>query len=305
MDLTKYTYRGKFDANILVLGQTACGKTTFVQNLGENKVFEKIVSWVTKIVLSKEREQNIRLCFDVSLEFFYPQNIGKFDVIIENFQMQKKHDSDSIFGENNVFNRLIVMDDISGIADRSSECRSFFTVARKFNFTCVSVFHTMYPSKLNWQMIISQTKIFNIFPSSIQIASISKILSANCNRYTFDYIPNRDLWVNRLYFEISNFGRKDCLTIDCHNIGPSKYRASTESDTCQICYYNRNKKYKLFNRIFSERKQCKQCAGEDIAFEIKSKIEETNEGDINYYEVTNELDELKNGFSNDYRRNSK
>ena len=96
------------------------------------------------------------------------------------------------------------MDGVSGIADKSNEFGSFLTVARKFNFTCVCVFHTMYPSKLHWQMIISQTKIFNIY----QISSIARILSANCNRYTFDYIRNRDLWLNRLYFEISNSGKK-------------------------------------------------------------------------------------------------
>ena len=100
------------------------------------------------------------------------------------------------------------MDGVSGIADKSNEFGSFLTVARKFNFTCVYVFHTMYPSKLHWQMIISQTKIFNIFPGSFQISSIARILSANCNRCTFDYISNRDLWLNRLYFEISNSGKK-------------------------------------------------------------------------------------------------
>ena len=54
--------------------------------------------------------------------------------------------------------------------------------------------------------------------------------------------------------------------------------------------------------FFSERKQ---CAGKDITFEIKSIIEKTNDGNINYCEQNNELDELKNGFSNDDRRNSK
>ena len=87
-----------------------------------------------------------------------------------------------------------------------------------------------------------------------------------------------------------------------NSIGPSKYRTSDESDTRQICYYNRNKKDKLFNRFLSERKQ---CADEDITFEIKTITEETNDGNINYYELNNELDEFKYGFSNDDRRNSK
>ena len=59
--------------------------------------------------------------------------------------------------------------------------------------------------------------MFDVFPGSIQISSISEILSANCSRYTFDYITNRDLWLNRLYFEISNSGKRECLTIDCLN----------------------------------------------------------------------------------------
>ena len=29
----EYTYDGKFEGNILIVGQAGCGKTTFVQNL--------------------------------------------------------------------------------------------------------------------------------------------------------------------------------------------------------------------------------------------------------------------------------
>ena len=154
------------------------------------------------------------------------------------------------------------MDGVSGIADKSNEFGSFLTVARKFNFTCVYVFHTMYPSKLHWQMIISQTKIFNIFPGSFQISSIARILSANCR------------------------------TINCRkfsSIGPSKYRTRAESDTRQICYYNRNKKDKIFNKFLDIRKQ---GTGEDIIFEIKNIFEETNNGQISYYELNNELNEF-------------
>ena len=155
-------------------------------------------------------------------------------------------------------------------------------------------------------MIISQTKNFNIFPRSIQISSRAKILTTNCNRDTFDYIPNRDLWLNRLYFEMSNSTKKECLTIDCrsfNSIGPSKYRTSAESYIRQICYYNRSKKDKLFNRLLSVRKQ---HAGDKIIFEIENIIEKTSNGDINYYKVTNELNEFnKNGRSNYNRRGTK
>ena len=43
-----YSYDGRFDGNILVVGRTGCGKTTFVQNLAKDQLFEDIkkVFWV-------------------------------------------------------------------------------------------------------------------------------------------------------------------------------------------------------------------------------------------------------------------
>ena len=41
-------------------------------------------------------------------------------------------------------------------------------------------------------MTISQAKIFNVFPGSLQTISVAKISSSYCNRYTYEYIPHRD-----------------------------------------------------------------------------------------------------------------
>ena len=116
-------------------------------------------------------------------------------------------------GEKNICNKLFVMDDISGLADRLNEFANFLTVGRKFNFTCVYVFHTIYPSRFNWQMIISQKKILNIFTGSLQTTSVAKILSSYCNRHTYDCISYRDLWINRMYLEISNSNEKNVLQL--------------------------------------------------------------------------------------------
>ena len=54
-----YTYDGKFEGNVLVVGRTGCGKTTFIQKLGQNKMFGNDiieVYWVSIIFLSPERE---------------------------------------------------------------------------------------------------------------------------------------------------------------------------------------------------------------------------------------------------------
>lgn len=74
----------------------------------------------------------------------------------------------------------------------------------------------------------------NIFPGSIQLFSVSKFLLANCNHKTFDYIPTRDLWLNRLYFEISNSREKICPTINCRNLNspiPAKYKTRADNNT--------------------------------------------------------------------------
>ena len=52
-------------------------------------------------------------------------------------------------GENNILDKLIVMDDVSGLAGKSDDFANFLTVSRKFDFTCVYVFHTMYPTRSN------------------------------------------------------------------------------------------------------------------------------------------------------------
>ena len=68
-----------------------------------------------------------------------------------------------------------IMDDIQGL-DKSENFANFLTVSRKFTY--VYIFHTIYPTRDNWQMILSQTKIFNIFPGSIQASSVIKMLTS-------------------------------------------------------------------------------------------------------------------------------
>ena len=106
----------------------------------------------------------------------------------------------------------------------------FLTVSRKFDYICLYIFHVIYPTKSIWQMILSQTKIFNVFPSTIQLGNTLKILISNCDRETIGYIPARDLWINWLYMTLSNECKHNCLTIDCRKTGPAKYRTSAESN---------------------------------------------------------------------------
>ena len=55
MDEVNYTYDGKFEGNVFIVGRTGCGKTTIVQNLGKNNLFGNtwgllvIKNWIFQI----------------------------------------------------------------------------------------------------------------------------------------------------------------------------------------------------------------------------------------------------------------
>ena len=79
----EYIYDGQFHGNILVVGRTGCGKTTFIQKLGKNKLFGDEITdvfWVSKIVLLNEREDSIRDSFtDQKIHFSYPHDLDDFN----------------------------------------------------------------------------------------------------------------------------------------------------------------------------------------------------------------------------------
>ena len=162
----KCTFDAKFEGNILVVGRTGCGETTFVQNLGKYKLFGDIqlVYWTSKIELSRDRENDIRDSFRGQIvDFKYPTNVEDFNCLLEFYQRKKSDYNENYLGENLVLDRLIVMDDVSGLADRSEEFANLFTVSRKYGLTCVYILCTIYPTRQHWQMILSQTKIFKFF----------------------------------------------------------------------------------------------------------------------------------------------
>ena len=164
--------------NLREVGRTGCGKTTFIQSLGKNKMSGEIkeVTWLSKTSLSREREKTIRNCFiNEQIDFKYPNTVEDFDDLLEFFQRKKSPCNENDLDENIILDRLIVMDDVSGLADRSKLFANFLTVSRKFGLTCVYIFHTIYPTRQNWQEILALTKVFNIFSGSIQASSIVEI----------------------------------------------------------------------------------------------------------------------------------
>ena len=229
-------YNGQFLGNILIVGRTNCGKTTFIEKLGLNNFFGDIVKteWVSGIVIDKKREAEIQSYFKNETEVHIAQYQYKLDSLIDTFKQRSheyyddnsKNNVNSSFGENRKLDRPIIMDDISGIADISKKISTVLTVSRKFGYNCVYVFHVIVPSSQVWQKIFSQTNIFNIFPASVLFNTVSKIIRSNCILQSKKYVPARSLWLNRVFSDLANSHEKHCLTIDCGYLnknGPGRY----------------------------------------------------------------------------------
>ena len=159
-----YVYDRKFSGKILVVGRTGCRKTAFIQKLAINKFFGQLnkAEWVSFIKLDKQKEAEIQSCFECELDFYYPRNKEQFEELLEYFKTKSnsleienndinsdKNDVNYLtnYGEKSNRNRLIVMDDVSGLADLSSKFTNFLTVARKFAYHCLYIFHAVHPEK--------------------------------------------------------------------------------------------------------------------------------------------------------------
>ena len=168
-------------------------------------------------------------------------------------------------------NRLIVLDDVSGVADLSKKFANFLTVSRKFGYNCVYVFHLIMPSNQIWQKILSLTNIFNIFPASVLYNSVSKFLQKNCICQSKGYVPIRSLWLNIVFTDLVNSHEKHFLTIDCGYInenGPGKFGLQAGNPEKQVCYFNKPNDDKFYNVFISQR-----IKGDDFDDGVYFKIE--------------------------------
>ena len=300
---TKYIYDDRFKGNILVLGRTECGKTSFVQKLALYDFFGKLKSakWVSGIQLNESREAEIESNFSCDISFFYPNDVHELADLIDEFKLEvetEKNETDdknvTIFGERINRDRLIVFDDVSGLADSSNKFTSFLTVARKYKYNCVYIFHTIYPEKTTWKTILSQTNIFNIFPASVSLNSIKRILDGSCVRKTTRYIPRSLLWINRLFIELANKNQKVCLTLDCSNTnrdGPSRFRSDANNPDKQVCYFNTPTDEQVYNEFIARRIKSKELKDE-IQFEITEVKSKTNKNVV--FDVSNKIEKLVN-----------
>ena len=120
---------------------------------------------VDKNISFQRQRKQYRGLFQGHVDFKYQKNLKEFDVCLDFFQRRKKTNSchDNFMGENTLLDKLIVMDDVSGFDGKFENFKNFLTESRKYNVTCVSIFHTIYPTRNNWQKYFHKRKFFIFF----------------------------------------------------------------------------------------------------------------------------------------------
>ena len=128
-------YDVQFGGNILAVGRTGCGKTTFLEKLGINRFFGDLVKteWISGIDIYKKREAKIQSCFSNETEVHVAKEPDELELLVETFKLRThdipdENDVNSLFGENKKVDCLIVMEDVSGVADISKRFANFLRV---------------------------------------------------------------------------------------------------------------------------------------------------------------------------------
>ena len=176
------------------------------------------------------------------------------------------------------------------------------TVARKYDYNYVYIFHTVYPEKANWRTILSQTNVYNIFLATVPLNSVRKILEGTCIRKTSKYIPQASLWISRLFIELANRNDKVCLTLDCSNTnkdGPGRFRTEADNPDFQSSYFNSANDEQVYNEFISERIK-NDVSDDNFHFKISELNSKTNKE-----KTINASEELRQLSKNDAKRSKR
>ena len=291
------TYDGKISGNILVLGSTAGGKTTFVQELACNSMFGKLkgIHWISQIELSKQREAEIDSCFEPKVEFYQPQDeydLKKTFTDLENLYKERveknkiARSEGSGMGEHVERDSLIVLDDVSGLADKSPSFVTFMTVCRKFGYTLLYVFHETVQSSPRWKDILSQMQIFCVFPSALDLVINYLMKFVTRSGSGRGYVSRQQMWITNFVRALAKKSGYSCFCVDRrpHVLGAARYRSQVENPTVQYCYLNSSTSDKLFDTFISRRREQE----DKIEYIIEKQVGEIASGKV--YELQTNKD---------------
>ena len=200
-------YNGQFNGNILVVGRTGGGKTTFLEKLAINKFFGDIVKteWVSGIEIDTSREAEIQSCFSNETKVHVATEKDELDALIENFKSKAlETEGDNVnlsnyFGEIRKMDRLIVLDDVSGVADLSKKFAHFLSVS-KIRIQCGLCFSRCYPYKSSLAKNSITNEFFQYFPSICAIQLCNKNFTSELCITRENLYSNSSTVVNQTFY---------------------------------------------------------------------------------------------------------
>ena len=98
-------YNEQFYGNVLVIGRTGCGKTTFLGKLGLNNFWGDIIKtkWISGTDIDKTREAKIQSYFSSKTEFHVAKEQDELGSVTETFKLQLREDTTNNNNVNNSF----------------------------------------------------------------------------------------------------------------------------------------------------------------------------------------------------------
>ena len=97
-------------------------------------------------------EAEIQSYFSNETEVDVAKEPDELNSLTETFKLRSheeiidKNNVNNSFGENKKLDRLIVIDDVSSVANVFKKFANFLTVSRKFGYNCVYVFQVIVPA---------------------------------------------------------------------------------------------------------------------------------------------------------------
>ena len=165
----------------------------------------------------------------------------------------------------------------SGFADGSPSFITFMTTCRKFGYSLLYVFHETAISNLKWKDILSQTQIFCMFTSAMDLI-VNYLVKFVSRSDAKGCASRQQLWLTNLVWTIAKKSGFSSFYVDRrpHVFGAAKYRSGVENPDQQECYLNSNTNDKLFITFTSRRTDSREVK----ELVIEKHIGETGSGKI-------------------------
>ena len=109
--------------------------------------------------------------------------------------------------------------------------------------------------------------MFNIFPASVPISTMKKVLEVNCVRKTTTYIPVNSLWITKSFIQLANNeSDKTCLTIDCTGLIQMVLEdLEQEADSNKILFEIEGLETEADNEIYSASLELENLQGNGLS----------------------------------------